>query len=400
MFVPHSHEREELNNPDSPRSEHLGLQQENVAPVIGSDEGDVESEQLEQAPAASQEREVTLWEKARAEFIGTYIFVLIIVGVGYASLLSGGISPLDGAIVIGLTLALVIYLIGPISGGHVNPAVTFAFFVMRPEFRKRQFLFYITAQVLGAFFAAWTVHSLWFRVLDDFEDNNGYERSKDGGENSVGVLLPQTPANLALLSKNIPVIEGFFVELLGTAIFLLVIVSVTNSRNPVAGASLAPLWIGLTITVQALCFGALSGFSINPARDFGARLVALIVGFEEHAFPGRRDDMWVYWVGPLVGGVIGVAIYDYFLASAIDKLPAPPGEEEVEGGTKRERRKTLFAIYGNAESQQKSHRERLMGMMGGARDAVTGRVHNMMGRFGLGRGGGNQPATSEAAERV
>ena len=113
------------------------------------------------------------------------------------------------------------------------------------------------------------------------------------------------------------------------------VVAIIDLRNTAVKANLGPFMIGLAVAAIGMSFGANAGYAINPARDFGPRLLAWLAGWGQTALPGTVDGAfsWYFWVpivGPLIGGVIGVLIYDWFIgdvlyAKARLAEPASPG---------------------------------------------------------------------------
>jgi glycerol uptake facilitator protein len=103
---------------------------------------------------------------------------------------------------------------------------------------------------------------------------------------------------------------GFFDQVLGTALLLLLVLAVTDERNQAVAGNLAPVVIGLIVVGIGVSFGALHGYAINPARDFGPRIFVTLAGFRNN---GLTDGTYVFWVplvAPLVGGILGAAVYE------------------------------------------------------------------------------------------
>jgi glycerol uptake facilitator protein len=109
---------------------------------------------------------------------------------------------------------------------------------------------------------------------------------------------------------------------IGTAILVLLIAAVIDIRNMGVKANLGPFIIGLIVAAVGISFGTGAGYAINPARDFGPRLFAWIEGWGQLALPGTVSGQfsWYFWVpiiGPFVGGVIGILIYDFFIGDIL-----------------------------------------------------------------------------------
>ena len=103
---------------------------------------------------------------------------------------------------------------------------------------------------------------------------------------------------------------AFFDQVLGTAILLFLIFAVTEERNNPPGP-LAPVAVGLIVVAIGMAFGPLHGYAINPARDFGPRLLTVVAGFPNNGLTDGSGIFWVPIVAPILGGIIGAAVYDY-----------------------------------------------------------------------------------------
>lgn len=235
-----------------------------------------------------------------AEFLGTLVLILFGNGVVAMVTLFGSGTP--GEIVYGgytnLTLAwglavtMGMYVAGRISGAHLNPAVTLSLALFR-GFPARKVLPYSLAQTAGAFLAAAIVYLVYrpaFLKIDPLLDRTA----------SVFTTFPRF--------SQLPY-AGLLDQVVGTALLLMMIFAITDERNQPPG-NLVPILVGLVVVVVGMAFGGMHGYAINPARDFGPRLFTAIAGFRNN---GLTDGSYVFWVpiaGPLLGGIIGSALYD------------------------------------------------------------------------------------------
>lgn len=218
------------------------------------------------------------------------------------------------AVVWGFAVALAIFLVGNISGAHLNPAVTITLVVFRrADFPLRTLLFYIPAQFLGAFVAGLMVYGIWESPIAAFERRNNITRGFPGSEFSAmmfGEYFPN-PAN----KPAVPVSVGlaFGVEALGTFFIMMVILALTDYRNqPYQKAivkHLAPYFIGMTVACAISVFAPFTQAGFNPARDFGPRLASLIFGWGLIAIPGPYNGFWVYLIAPPVGALVAGVLY-------------------------------------------------------------------------------------------
>lgn len=200
-----------------------------------------------------------------SEFAGT--FILILVGVGVAAQVgAAGIGNHDSiAWGWGVAVALGVYTAGKISGGHINPAVTVALAVFR-GFPWRKVGPYALAQTAGAFLAALLARWDYTEVL---------AKADPGHTIKTQGVFSTLPGN-----GTLPVHEwgAFRDQTIGTAILLFLIVAITDARNTAPAANLAPLVIGLLVVAIGLGWGSDAGYAINPARDFGPRLASFLTG--------------------------------------------------------------------------------------------------------------------------
>ena len=220
---------------------------------------------------------------------------------------------------------------GGVSGAHLNPAVTLAF-AARRGFPWRKVLPYWVAQVVGAFTGAALVYMVYESAINAF--NLAAKTPKSGGGALATYSIFATfPAPYFHGSDVGPLID----QIVGTAFLVMFVVAVIDARNTAVGANLGPLIIGFIVAAIGISYGANAGYAINPARDFGPRLFAWIAGWGKVALPGSyhaigfhfSDYFWIPIVGPLIGGVIGVVIYDLFIGDVLHaRLQA---SEDVEG---------------------------------------------------------------------
>ena len=238
--------------------------------------------------------------KLLAEALGT--FWLVLGGCGAAVLAGGQIGFHGIALAFGLTVLTGAAALGHISGGHFNPAVT-AGLVAGRRFPTNDVLPYILAQVLGAIVAA----SVIFVVADgrpDFDKGtfaaNGFDEFSPGGYGLVSALV---------------------IEVVLTALFVIVIMGATRKAAP---AALAPVAIGLALTLIHLISIPVTNTSVNPARSTGQ---ALFAGGDLIA------QLWLFWLAPLVGGVLGGLAYRSLFGDAADDIDDSivAGEPPVSG---------------------------------------------------------------------
>jgi aquaporin Z len=240
-----------------------------------------------------------LTRKLSVEFLGTFVLVFFAVGVAtltFGFKLAGGSTAagvLTTALAFGLVLLALVYAIGPISGCHVNPAVTIGF-VFSGRMPIREAVGYWAAQFVGGIAGA---AALWAV----FSGAHGYERSTQGlGTDGWG--------SHSIIGLNAG--GAFAAEVILTALFVLVVLSATSH---VASAGFAGLAIGMGLTVVHLIGIPLTGTSVNPARSLGP---ALVVGGD------ALSQVWLFIVAPLLGGILAAGIWMLLIAERPEQAAA------------------------------------------------------------------------------
>jgi aquaporin Z len=224
---------------------------------------------------------MTLGKRAAAEFFGTFWLVLggcgsAVISAAYPGL---GIGFLGVALAFGLTVVVMVFAVGHISGGHLNPAISLGL-VVGKRFPASDLIPYIVAQVVGGIAAAGVLYVIasgreGFSLAGGFA-SNGYGEHSPGGYSLVACLVT---------------------EIVLTFVFLLVVMGSTDRRAPAGFAALA---IGLCLTGIHLVGIPVTNLSVNPARSTGP---AIFVG----GWAVRQ--LWLFWVAPLIGGALGGGVY-------------------------------------------------------------------------------------------
>ena len=220
-------------------------------------------------------------KKLLAEFVGT--FWLVFGGCGSAVLAAGienvGIGWLGVSLAFGLTVLTMAYAVGGISGGHFNPAVSLGL-VVAGRFPAKDLIPYWLVQVIGAIAAAATLYVVVSGI-------NGFEGVGGFASNGYGAA---SPLGYGMMSALV-------MEIVMTAAFLIIILGATSAT---VSAGFAPIAIGLGLTLIHLVSIPVTNTSVNPARSTGVALFA---------DGPALTQLWLFWVAPLVGAVIGAVIW-------------------------------------------------------------------------------------------
>jgi len=246
---------------------------------------------------------MSLMKRCIAEFIGT--FWLVFGGCGsavLAAVFTGdkeyplGIGFVGVSLAFGLTVLTMAYAIGHISGCHLNPAVSFGLWAGK-RFPASELLPYIVAQVLGAIAASGTLYLI--------------ASGKDGGLSLAGSNPLATNGFGAHSPGGYSLLSCFLIEVLLTFGFLLIILGATDRRAP---QGLAPVAIGLGLTLIHLISIPVTNTSVNPARSTGPALFAGVELFSQ---------VWLFWLAPILGAVLAGFVY----SSIFDESPMSPIHE-------------------------------------------------------------------------
>src|SRR5215470_4059797 len=266
-----------------------------------------------------------LWGECLAEFFGVFVLIMFgdgVVAMAVAALPGSGRTATPTTIFLaggdwllitlgwGFAVAMAIWVAGGVSGAHINPAVTVALAVRR-KFPWRSVGPYVVAQVVGAFAAAALLFALYHQAIDAFNLAN---RSPKSSGQALGTfsIFATFPAKYYQGSVGWPLFD----EIIGTMML--------------------PLAIGWAVFAIGTSLGANTGYAINPARDFGPRLFAYFAGWGKVALPGTYSApgfhftayFWIPIVGPLIGGILGVLLYDLFIGDILHARLKKSGGEE------------------------------------------------------------------------
>lgn len=240
-------------------------------------------------------KEIPLVKAAGAECLATCIFVYVCCGTAATNVCCSNSAQLVAvSLAFGFTIMVLAHMIGHISGGHINPAVTFALAITR-RIDPMKAVAYISAQIVGGIFGA----LLLYGTLP--KDHRGCLGSNTVG--GGGIL----DSGDGILDYNVG--QALLLEVITTAILILTVFATVDPANTSTKA-LGVFPIGMAVFICHLIAIPLTGCGINPARSLGPGLVAF--GFEDGC-NNVMDDHWVFWIGPFVGATIAALAYQYLL---------------------------------------------------------------------------------------
>jgi len=254
-----------------------------------------------------------------AEFFGTMILILFGVGV-VAQVVTGGFPTTTGATGDynsiawgwGLGVAMAVFIAGRVSGAHLNPAVTIALATFK-GFNPRKIVPYIGAQTAGAFVGALLVRWAYSDAINWVDP--GHTKATQG-------IFSTSPG------AGVSIPTAFLDQVIGTAILVMVIFALTSAVNNPPLANTAPLFIGLLVVGIGLGWGANAGYAINPARDFGPRVASWMTGYHDAMYSANGPELyfWLPLVAPLIGGVIGGALFVFGIERYLPAAISEPAE--------------------------------------------------------------------------
>ena len=236
-----------------------------------------------------------MFKKLLAEFIGT--FVLVFFACGVAALTGNLVAT---AFAFGLVIVAMAYSIGRISGCHINPAVSIAFFIKK-KLTLKEFCGYVCAQILGGLVGA----LLLFGIV----------RMNNGSMGAIGNACNYT----ATQELNVgPIFSAILLEVVLTCVFVFVILHVTDEKSEKVSGKLAGLIIGLTLTLVHLLGIALTGTSVNPARSL-ATAISSAIYWNGNASLEPLKQVWIFIIAPLAGGALAAVLHTFLTKDCEEK---------------------------------------------------------------------------------
>ncbi|XP_075439561.1 aquaporin-3 isoform X2 [Ascaphus truei] len=218
----------------------------------------------------------------------------------------------------GFAVTLGILVAGQVSGGHLNPAVTFALCLMARE-PWIKFPIYTLAQTVGAFLGAGIVYGLYFDAIWYFANDQLYVM----GPNGTAGIFTTFP------SEHLTLMNGFFDQFIGTAALIVCVLAIVDPNNNPIPRGLEAFTVGFVVLVIGLSMGFNSGYAVNPARDFGPRLFTALAGWGTDVFTVGDQWWWVPIVSPLLGAFVGVLVYQLMIGCHIEPAPQSTEQENV-----------------------------------------------------------------------
>ncbi|KAI5612885.1 aquaporin 3b [Silurus asotus] len=241
-----------------------------------------------------------LMRQALAECLGTLILVMFGCGAVAQLVLSEGSHGMFLTVnfAFGFAATLGILVCGQVSGGHLNPTVTFALCILGRE-PWRKFPVYFIFQTFGAFLGSGIIFAMYFDALWEY----GKGSLIVFGENATAGIFATYP------SEHLSLVNGFFDQVIGTAALIVCILAIVDPFNNPIPRGLEAFTVGFVVLVIGLSMGFNSGYAVNPARDLGPRIFTSVAGWGSEVFTANDYWFFVPTFAPFIGAIVGVLMY-------------------------------------------------------------------------------------------
>ena len=267
---------------------------------------------------SNNSNETKLWtlqfaRQLLAETVGTFILMFLGLGAVMSAVYTNSLAGLwQVAVVWAIAVTIAVATTGPISGAHLNPAISIALAVYR-SFGWARVVPYCLAQLVGAVLGTATTYALYSNLIQEFEATNKIIRSSTSA-------IASAKAFGEYFVPPVTRLQAFFAESIGTAILAGVVFALTHPDSQTTKDNIyIPPLIGLTVGALVCVVAPLSQAGFNPARDFGPRIVAYLAGWREVAFRGA----WLYVVAPIVGALLGALFVEKMLYPSKETRKTP-----------------------------------------------------------------------------
>lgn len=256
------------------------------------------------------------------KLLGEFIGCTLLTGLGLQALAiavtTGALNFYECLVIFVFAVCFAVIYVAPLSGAHLNPAITIALAVFG-GFPKKHVIPFIATQVFGCFVGALVVYFFWSGPIAAYEAANGIVRGQPGSELTAMIFACFSPHPFIAKAAGwgpsvVPAWKAVFVEILGTGMLALSVFSFNDPDNDLGPKKgMFGFMIGLVLLIYVAIAAPLSMGAVNPARDFGPRLAAFFLGWGNVVLPGlpsgQGGQFWIYWLGPIVGALAGGYIW-------------------------------------------------------------------------------------------
>lgn len=283
---------------------------------------------------------IALWKRMVAEFTGDFLLCSIGLMAVATAITAGSLTLLGLSVAFFFAIMIALMVAAPISGGHINPAVTVAL-ATYGRFPWREVPFYVVAQVAGGAVGGLILYFLYQAPIAAYESANNIVRGEPESAITAMIFFCFAP-NPAIADAQgwsqdiISLPTALAGEFFATFVLVLVVFAALEVRNAFAPSlPIFALTLGFVVGFLVMVEAPLTMTAINPARDLGPRIAAYFLGWGDLAFPGLGNPWWVWTVGPILGAIAGGGLWVFVLGKFLTPRPVDTeaaGEEAEELG--------------------------------------------------------------------
>jgi len=270
----------------------------------------------------------TLWKRLVGEFIGSWIAAFIGLMCVSVAVTTGAFGLWAVSMAFALAIAFSVYLTAAVGGCHINPAVTLGF-ALFGEFPKKDVIPYWIAQVLGWFVGALFLYFIINGMIGFYETAHHIVRGSMESQKTAMIFNCFAPHPLIAEALQwdasvVPTWKAIVSEMFGTMMLVVMVFAFVDEKNPFRPSlALLGIMIGLVVGYIIAVTSPQTMAAINPARDFGPRMATWLMGWGKVSFPGPPSGLggpwYIFTVGPLLGGILGGALWKYVVLPCIPK---------------------------------------------------------------------------------
>jgi glycerol uptake facilitator protein len=252
------------------------------------------------------------------KLLGEFIGCMFLTGLGLQALAiavtTGALNLFECLVIFVFAVCFAVIYVAPLSGAHLNPAITIALAVFA-GFPKKHVIPFIVVQVIGCFVGGLIVYFFWGPAIASYEAAHNIIRGTAESAQTAMIFAcfaphPFIAAAQGWGSNIVPIWKAILVEVLGTGMLALSVFAFNDPDNDLGPKKgMFGFMIGMVLLVYVAIAAPLTMGAVNPARDFGPRLVAYFFGWGNVVLPGLGNGVggvwWIYWVGPIIGALVG-----------------------------------------------------------------------------------------------
>jgi glycerol uptake facilitator protein len=278
----------------------------------------------------------------KRQLLGEFIGCVFLTGLGLQALAiaitTGALDFIGSLIIFVFAVCFAVIYVAPLSGAHLNPAITISLAVFA-GFPKKRILPFILTQVVGCFVGALIVYFFWSGPIKAYEAANAIVRGAPGSEVTAMIFACFSPHPFIAQGSGwstsvVPTWKAILVEVLGTGMLALSVFSFNDPDNDLGPKKgMFGFMIGMVLLIYVAIAAPLTMGAVNPARDFGPRLAAYLLGWGKVVLPGLPSGaggpFYIYWVGPIIGALAGGALWFKVIKPNVIKEKTEVAQQDI-----------------------------------------------------------------------